>query len=105
MAKRKATYKTRDPQATSRDPEDASNRVHRAVSAHSTVARPEPSAPREPRRYIPASAPTVCPECGGNTRMDDGRHVMRKAARHIAMKNGQIPKDFGDKTLLSEHLW
>jgi len=37
--------------------------------------------------------------------MDDGRHVMRKAARHIAMKNGQIPKDFGDKTLLSEHLW
>ena len=52
--KRKADYKTRDPHVTSRDP----------------VMAP---APRKPRRYIPASAPTVCPDCGGNTRQASGR--------------------------------
>ena len=30
---------------------------------------------RKPRRFIPASMPTVCPECGHNTRMTDGRHT------------------------------
>jgi hypothetical protein len=30
---------------------------------------------RKPRRYIRAGMPTVCPECGHATRMDDGRHV------------------------------
>ncbi len=54
MAKRKATYKTRDPQPVSRDPV------------------PEK---RAPRHYIPASMPTICPDCGHSTRMDDGRHV------------------------------
>ncbi|MBM3887816.1 MAG: hypothetical protein FJ388_01685 [Verrucomicrobia bacterium] len=48
------TYRHRDPEPTIRDPE------------------PEP---RKARRYIPASAPTVCPECGASTRMADGRHV------------------------------
>jgi hypothetical protein len=42
---------TRDPQPENRDPQ------------------------RKPRRYIPASMPTVCPDCGHNTRMDDGRHT------------------------------
>jgi hypothetical protein len=28
-----------------------------------------------PRRYIPASMPTICPECGHNTRCDSGRHI------------------------------
>ena len=32
---------------------------------------------RKPRRYIPASAPTVCPDCGHSTRMSDGRRVDR----------------------------
>jgi len=51
MAKR---YKTRDPKPTTRDPQIET---------------------RKPRRYIPASMPCVCPDCGHNTRMDDGRHV------------------------------
>jgi hypothetical protein len=52
-----ARYKTRDPQPTNREPE----------------LTPPPQ--RKPRRYIPASMPTVCPECGHSTRMDNGRHV------------------------------
>lgn len=62
MAKRKqdhkqnqAEYVTRDPSPINRDPE----------------LTPQ----RKPRRYIPASMPIVCPDCGGPTRMDDGRHV------------------------------
>lgn len=54
MARRKAEYATRDPEPTTRDPEPVT---------------------RQPRRYIPAAAPVVCPECGGPTRMADGRHV------------------------------
>jgi len=53
-AKRTAQYKTRTPAVKARDPKPAT---------------------RKPRRYIPASMPTVCPTCGRNTRMDDGRHV------------------------------
>lgn len=37
---------------------------------------PIPEKPtRKHRRYIPANMPTLCPLCGHNTRMDDGRHV------------------------------
>ncbi len=36
---------------------------------------PAPAKPRQPRLYIDASMPTVCPQCKGTTRMDDGRHV------------------------------
>ena len=54
----KDKYRHRDPVPQARDPQ------------------PEPPAQqRRPRRYIPASMPTVCPECGHNTRMDGGRHV------------------------------
>jgi hypothetical protein len=54
-----ARYKTRIEQPTTRDPQ------------------PETREPvqRKPRHYIPASMPTVCPACGHNTRMADGRHV------------------------------
>ncbi len=51
------TYRTRDPEVINRDPIPAQRK------------------PQKPRRYIPASGPTVCPDCGNNTRMDDGRHV------------------------------
>ena len=53
-AKRKRAVKvsTREPVVTTRDPK-----------------------PRNPRRYIAANMPTVCPECGHNTRMADGKHV------------------------------
>lgn len=46
--------KTREPITTTREPEIQQ---------------------RKPRRYIPASMPVVCPECGHSTRMDDGRHT------------------------------
>lgn len=36
---------------------------------------PAPAKARKPRLYIDASMPTVCPQCKGTTRMDDGRHV------------------------------
>lgn len=49
-----ADIETRDPLPTTRDP---------AAKA------------RHPRRYIPAAQPVICPDCGRNTRMDDGRHV------------------------------
>lgn len=56
---RKNPIVTRDPQPTNRDP----------------VVEERPCQQRKNRRYIPASMPTLCPECGHNTRMDDGRHV------------------------------
>ena len=56
--KRNATYKIRDPKPKQRDP-----------------AIEQPKSTRKPRRYIPANTPTVCPDCGHNTRMDDGRHI------------------------------
>jgi DNA-directed RNA polymerase subunit RPC12/RpoP len=43
---------TRDPEPQTRDPQT-----------------------RKPRRYIPASMPVVCPDCGHSTRMENGRHV------------------------------
>ena len=52
---RTPTPKTRNPKVTNRDP--------------------VPDQPRIPRRYIPAEMPTICPECGHSTRMDDGRYV------------------------------
>ena len=51
-------YKTRDPKPKNRDPQ----------------METQPKT-RKPRRYIPASDPTVCPTCGHSTRMADGRHV------------------------------
>lgn len=51
---------TRDPQTSNRDP---------------VITEAQTAAIHKPRRYIPASAPVVCPVCKGNTRMDDGRHV------------------------------
>lgn len=57
---------TRDPQTSIRDP----------VIRQTPIEEPSTTATsRRPRRYIPASAPVVCPDCHGNTRMDDGRHV------------------------------
>lgn len=56
---RRNKYFTRDPEPVSRDPEP-----------EQTVTQE-----RKPRRYIPASMPVVCPECGGATRMADGRHM------------------------------
>ena len=56
-------YRMRDPQTVARDPVIVEETA-RVVAQR--MAR---------RRYIAASMPTVCPECGGNTRMADGRHV------------------------------
>lgn len=53
---------TRDPIPQHRDPDP-------------TLAPAPASPPRAPRRYIPASMPIVCPDCGHGTRMDDGRHI------------------------------
>lgn len=64
MAKSRNTFTERDPHTSIRDPE--------------LVVRKEEvrmCATRKLRRYIPASMPTVCPDCGGSTRMDDGRHI------------------------------
>lgn len=55
----------RDPQTTVRDP----------VIATIDSERERVIKERRHRRYISASMPTVCPDCGGNTRQDDGRHV------------------------------
>ena len=65
MPKRNSDYRTRDPQPVNRDP----------VPNIPAVPPCLPKAQRKPRRYIPASMPTVCPECGHGTRMDDGRHI------------------------------
>jgi len=51
---------TRDPKTSIRDP---------------VIMESQTATIHKPRRYIPASAPVVCPVCKGNTRMDDGRHV------------------------------
>ena len=48
---------TRDPIVTTRDP----------------VIEPRPQ--RKARRYISANMPTVCPDCGHNTRTTSGRHI------------------------------
>lgn len=40
-----------------------------------TKSNPPTKQERKPRRYIPASAPTVCPDCGHSTRMSGGRHT------------------------------
>ena len=53
----RTTYRMREPEVINRDPIPAQRK------------------PQKPRRYIPASGPTVCPDCGNNTRMSDGRHV------------------------------
>lgn len=50
--------KTREPGVTTRDPV-----IERRPDAY------------KPRHYIPASMPTVCPDCGHSTRMADGRHI------------------------------
>lgn len=55
----------RDPMTTARDP----------VIAQVTEERERVVQQRSLRRYIPASMPTLCPDCGGNTRMANGRHV------------------------------
>ncbi len=59
---RKTTYKTRTPKPKTRDPVVETRTEH-------------PREIRKPRRYIPANTPTLCPDCGHNTRMDDGRHI------------------------------
>jgi len=70
MAKRSATTcKTRDPKPKTRDP---AVKGRDAQAAHRATTR---TIPRRPRRYIPASMPTLCPDCGHGTRMADGRHV------------------------------
>lgn len=61
MATRGRPRKTKAAQVETRDPD--------------VVSRDPVIVPRKPRRYIAASGPTVCPTCGHNTRMDDGRHV------------------------------
>jgi hypothetical protein len=64
-------HKTRVPAVKNRDP--------RVTQQRTTKSKPKEEQPkpalRSPRRYIPASVPTVCPDCGHSTRMDDGRHV------------------------------
>lgn len=57
---------TRDPVVTTRDPVPQQ---------------------RKPRRYIRAGMPTVCPECGHGTRMDDGRHVDVVAKRILEYRS------------------
>lgn len=54
--RKKKVVETRDPEISTRDPE---------IKKRQCIAR----------RYIPASSPVVCPECGGMTRMSDGRHI------------------------------
>ena len=67
-------YRTRDPQVTNRDPViDALLKKHKENVSGEGCAPPKQE--RKPRRYISAAMPTVCPDCGHNTRMDDGRHV------------------------------
>lgn len=58
------------PQITTRDPLPTVRDPHRGISATETALQT-----RNPRRYIPANMPTVCPTCKANTRQDDGRHV------------------------------
>ena len=57
-----AKYKTRTPNPKTRPV---------AINERKT----QPAKKRKPRRYIAAAKPTLCPECGHATRMDDGRHI------------------------------
>lgn len=68
------TITTRDPVPVNRDPQP---------SLLSDIAPIPPVASHtiKPRRYIAASMPCVCPTCGHNTRMADGRHVDPVRAR------------------------
>jgi len=54
-----AKYTTRDPRPTTRDPKPEQHEAPKM----------------KPRRCIPANMPTICPECGHNTRMNGGRYV------------------------------
>lgn len=62
------TVQTRDPMPVNRDPQIE-------MPIEGVDVPPVASHEQKPRRYIAASMPTVCPDCGHNTRMDDGRHV------------------------------
>lgn len=64
--------KTRQPKVRTRP---QARRTRGTVPNIPTLPDPPEKKKRNPRRYIPASAPTVCPDCGHNTRMTDGRHV------------------------------
>ena len=57
-----ALYETRDPVYETRDP--------KSISRETTA--PEQ---RKKRHYISAPMPLVCPTCGHNTRMADGKHT------------------------------
>jgi hypothetical protein len=59
------SFTTCDPQPSNRDPALA------VVQSEDVRVCQQ----RKRRRYIPANMPTVCPTCGGNTRMANGRHV------------------------------
>jgi len=60
------TITTRDPQPVNRDPQLESD-----ISPIPPVA----SHTLQPRFYIAASMPTVCPKCGHNTRVDQHRYI------------------------------
>ena len=66
----KQTYQKRVPSVVTRDPVIAM----RGGVPNIPTLPPVPKK-RVARRFIAASAPVVCPACGGKTRMDDGRHV------------------------------
>lgn len=70
LVKRKYTRRiqTRDPQPVNRDPV-------MELPVEGINVPPVAVSNMKPRRYIAASMPVVCPDCGHNTRMDDGRHV------------------------------
>jgi ribosomal protein S27E len=53
----------------------AKRKTSRKPASTQVQARDPKPKTRDPRRYIPASMPTVCPDCGHNTRMFDGRHI------------------------------
>lgn len=66
------TVKNRDPNPVNRDP---------ALQSDTSPIPPVAAHMLKPRRYIAASMPCVCPTCGHNTRMSDGRHVDPVRAR------------------------
>lgn len=59
----------RDPIVTNRDP--------------GAVAQKDEKRQYHQRRCIQASMPTICPDCGHNTRQDDGRHIDPVRARIV----------------------
>ena len=75
MAKRfgftKPNIKTNKPPVKTNTPKPQ----ERKTEPRSLHEYPPEKSKRSPRRFIPASMPTVCPECGHNTRMTDGRHT------------------------------